>query len=197
MLLPLAWLVRVNDSLEHRQWLMYMARELLSYQDETGALREQIGEIGMGATRPPQSNAEFPRSEAPLIQNNGEPTADLLYTCNFALVGLTEAAAATADQSLIQAGKKLADFLVRIQMRSTSHPEFDGAWYRAFNFNLWEPWASNADYEWGPWCTETGWIQGWITATLALRHMHTCLWDLSADISIDRHFSHYSSIMLD
>ena len=42
--------------------------------------------------------------------------------------------------------------------------ELDGAWFRGFDFRRWEYWASNSDWEWGPWCTEVGWTQGWITS---------------------------------
>jgi hypothetical protein len=33
---------------------------------------------------------------------------------------------------------RLADFLVRIQIRSESHSELDGAWYRGFDFEKWD-----------------------------------------------------------
>ena len=49
MLLPLAWLVRIEDSPEHRQWLKRMAEALLALQDECGALREEIGSAAQGA----------------------------------------------------------------------------------------------------------------------------------------------------
>ena len=52
MLLPLAWLVRIEDSPEHRQWLKRMAEALLALQDECGALREEIGSAAQGQLRP-------------------------------------------------------------------------------------------------------------------------------------------------
>ena len=52
----------------------------------------------------------------------------------------------------------------------------------------WEYWASNADWEWGPWCTETGWTQPWIAGTLALRQMKTSLWDLVKQAGIAKDF---------
>ena len=44
----------------------------------------------------------------------------------------------------------------------------------------WDYWASNADAGWGAWCVETGWVQGWLVTTFALRQMNTTLWDLAS-----------------
>ena len=163
-LLPLAWLVRIDDTPEHRGWLRRVAEDLIAFQDASGAIRETIGDGGHGTT----SNAEYGTQETSLIQTNGDPVCDLLYTCNFALIGLHEAAAATGEPRYREAEDRLARFLCRIQIRSEAHPELDGAWYRAFDFRRWEYWASNADWEWGPWCIESGWTQPWIAGTLAL-----------------------------
>jgi hypothetical protein len=191
-LLPLAWLVRVQDTEEHRGWLRTVARDLIAMQDASGAIRETIGDGVHGTV----SNAEYGTCETSLIQTNGDPIADMLYTCNFALIGLHEAAAATGEPMYAEAEEKLAKFLCRIQIRSEAHPELDGAWYRAFDFRNWEYWASNADWEWGPWCTETGWTQPWIASTLALRQMKTSLWDLAKQVPIGRDFDQLRRQML-
>jgi hypothetical protein len=122
----------------------------------------------------------------------------MLYSCNFALIGLHEASAATDDPFYAEVEQKLARFLCRIQIRSERewHPELDGAWYRAFNFRRWEYWASNADWEWGPWCTETGWGQPWIAGTLALRRQQTSLWDLVQRVDLRKHFDRLRPQML-
>ncbi len=104
----------------------------------------------------------------------------MLYTSNFALVGLHEAAAATGERLYREAGDRLAAFLCRIQVRSETHPELDGGWFRAFDFRRWDYWASNADEGWGAWSIESGWTQAWITSVLALRQMGTSLWELTA-----------------
>ncbi|MBN2089716.1 hypothetical protein JW964_08880, partial [candidate division KSB1 bacterium] len=184
ILLPLAWLVRVEDTPKHRQWLKEMAEALLAYQDTTGAIREILGEAGQGKYKAPESNAAYGTTEAPLIQRNGDPVCDLLYTTNFALLGLHEAAAATGDAYYVRAEQRLIDFLCRIQVKSTLRPELDGAWFRAFDFNRWEYWASNADAGWGAWCVETGWTQGWITSVLALNELNQNLWELTAGSKI-------------
>lgn len=179
MLLTLAWLVRVEDTPEHRAWLKRIATDLLARQAESGALREEIGDLKRGYMRPPQSNEAYGTGEAPLIHQNGDPVADLLYTCNFTLLGLHEAAAATGDPDYKRAEQNLIQFLLRVQVKSEMHPELDGAWFRAFDFNRWEYWASNSDWGWGAWAVECGWTQGWITTGLALEYLHLNLWDLT------------------
>ena len=77
-----------------------------------------------------------------------------------------------------------------------AHPELDGAWYRAFDFRRWDYWASNADWEWGPWCTETGWTQPWIAGTLALRQQKTSLWDLVQKVDLRTPFDRLRTRML-
>jgi hypothetical protein len=177
-LLALAWLVRVEDTPEHRGWLRRIATDLLKKQDACGAIRE---EIVAASGYLPTSNQAYGTSETPLIQENGDPAADLLYTVNFALLGLHEAAAATGEAVYKQAEDRLADFLCRVQARSTDQPEFDGAWFRAFDFGRWEYWASNADAGWGAWSVESGWTQSWITSVLALRKLRLSLWDITSN----------------
>ncbi len=188
MLLPLAWLIRVEDTPEHRAWLSRIAGDLLSYQDASGAIREEIGSSGKGDYGPPRSNDAYGTTEAPLIQQNGDPLSDLLYTTNFAFIGLHEAARATGDKKLAAAEDRLADFLIRIQVRSETHPELDGAWFRAFDYKRWDYWASNSDLGWGAWSIETGWTQGWIVSTLALRQKNTGLWEIASGKSINTNF---------
>ncbi len=194
LLLPLAWLVRVDDTPEHRRWLRQIAEDLAALQDASGGIREVIGDGGQGIA----SNAAYGTGETSLIQTNGDPVCDMLYSCNFALIGLHEAAAATGEPFYVQAEDKLARFLCRIQIRSghQEHPELDGAWYRAFNSDRWEYWASNADWEWGPWCTETGWGQPWIAVTLALRQQKTALWELVQKVDLRKHFDRLRPQML-
>ncbi len=189
MLLCLSWLIRLEDTAEHRSWLRRVAEDLLALQDASGAIREEIGELGHGQCRPPASNAAYGSGEAPLLQENGDPVCDLLYTSNFAFLGLHEAAAATGDPFYAKAEERLAHFLCRIQVRSERHPELDGGWFRAFDFRLWDYWASNSDAGWGAWSIESGWTQGWIASVLALRQMKTSFWELTAGSRIGRHLA--------
>ena len=197
MILPLAWLLRVEDTSQHREWLNQMVNDLLSFQDESGAISEDLGDTGHGRYKPPQSNKEYGTNEAPLIQENGDPVADMLYTSNFAFFSLTEAAAVTDDNRIKRAVKKLADFMVKIQVRSETHPELDGVWYRGFDFKRWEYWASNADAGWGVWSTESGWTQGWITTMLMMQELNINFWDFTEGSKIERLFQKYKSIMLE
>ncbi len=76
MLLPLAWLVRVNGSAEHRSWLTQVADGLLLRQAACGALREEVSADGWaGAARPP-TNADYGTFEAPLNQENSDPVSE-------------------------------------------------------------------------------------------------------------------------
>ncbi len=180
MLLPLAWLVRVADTPEHRGWLRRMAEDVRAGQDACGALREELGR-GTSGYAPPATNEAYGTAEASLLQANGDPVADLLYTTNFAFLGMHEAAAATGEPLYRDMEDRLAAFLCRAQVRSESHPELDGAWFRAFDFRRWEAWASSADAGWGAWSVETGWTQAWIASVLAMRRLGTSLWDLTKD----------------
>ena len=188
MLLPLSWLVRIEDTPQHRQWLRQITTELLKFQQSNGALREQLGALGKGSYGPPQSNEAYGTSETPLIHENGDPVCDLLYTTNFAFLGLHEAAYATGDKFYSDAADLLAQFLSRIQIQSQEQPELDGAWFRAFDYNRWKYWASDADHGWGAWSIESGWTQGWIVSVLGMREMKTSLWDMSESSTIEKHF---------
>lgn len=180
MVLPLAWLVRVEDTPQHRQWLDLIVQKLVADMDVSGAIRERLGIKGLGRYDRIASNQEYGTKEAPLISENGDPVADMLYTCNFALFALQEAAAATGNPSYTTATKRLADFLIRIQISAPKHVDLDGAWVRAFDFNQWEYWASNADSGWGPWGTLTGWTQSWIMNGLMLYETKKSFWDQTA-----------------
>ena len=196
MLLPLAWLIRVDDRPQHRAWLKRIADDMQKCQDSCGAIREELGDLSKGSYRPPRSNAEYGANEASLIAKNGDPAADMLYTCNFTFLGLHEAYAATGEAQYRQMEDKLADFLVRIQITSQAHPELDGGWFRAFDFQKWDYWGSNADAGWGAWSIEVGWTQAWIPTALALRELHLNLWDLTRHSKVAKHWERCRKQML-
>lgn len=184
MILPLAWLCRVSPTDEHKKWLTDMTAELLKNQDASGAIREELGDPAKGMFGKIKSNDAYGTGEAPLIFDNGDPIADMLYTCNFAFFGLNEAAHATGDKEIAAATEKLSEFLTRIQARSENVKNVDGAWFRAFNYRNWDYWASDADAGWGRISTLTGWIQSWIVTTQALMEMNTSYWDLTSGSSV-------------
>jgi hypothetical protein len=189
MLLCLAWLIRVEDTPEHRGWLKTITDDLLSHQQPCGALPERFGVEGGGGYHIPASNEQYGTGETPLIQRNGDPATDQLYTTGFALFGLHEAAAATGDARLKSAEDKLASYLCRIQVHSNDVPYVNGTWFRAFDYKRWDYWASSADVGWGAWSAESGWGPAWITATLGLRLKGTNVWDITSSSKIADHFS--------
>ncbi|MFT2010946.1 hypothetical protein ACMA1I_19895 [Pontibacter sp. 13R65] len=194
MLLPLAWLVRVEDAAEHRQWLATVADKLLEDLHESGAIRERLGKEGLGRYGRIASNKEYGSKEAPLISEYGDPATDLLYTLNFASFSLNEAAAATDNPAYKAASNKIADFLVRVQVKSPAHKDLDGAWFRAFDYARWDYWASNADSGWGPWGTLTGWTQSWIINSLILTKDNQNFWDnTSAHYKGNSQFKHLAT----
>lgn len=184
MILPLAWLVRAEDTPQHRAWLNLICDDLLKHQVDCGALREELGIGGNGKYGAPKANADYGTNEAPVIHSNGDPVADMLYTTNFAFFALNEAAQATQDQKYLTAVDRLADFLVRIQTTSSGRADLDGCWFRAFDYENWEYYGSNADHGWGAWGTLTGWTQSFITTTLALKLQKTSYWDVTKDSKI-------------
>jgi hypothetical protein len=194
-LLPLAWLIRVKDTPQARAWLRKVARDLLSHQDKSGAIAEWTGPSNTGIQVPPTSNEKYGAGEGTLIQQNGDPATDLLYTMNFAFIGLHEAHAATGELFYKEAAGRIAQFLVRAQVHSQTHPQFHGAWYRAFDFKNWDYWASNSDSGWGAWCTESGWSQSWITTVLSLRLRNQSLWDVLQTIPSYAEFNSLSQQM--
>lgn len=188
MVLPLSWLLRIEDTEEHRRWLITIADELIANQQPNGAIREELGQASSGRYGKTKSNAEYGKHEAPLIFENGDKIADMLYTNNFAFFALNEAAKSTGMSRYNESVEKLSDFLTRIQVKSEKHPDLDGSWFRAFDYGRWEYWGSNADVGWGPWCTLAGWIQSWIVVTQALLEEEESFWDITNQINVKKEF---------
>ena len=196
MILPLAWLVRIENTAEHRRWLDEVVEKLLANQMECGAIREELGGAG-GQYGRTASNKAYGLREAPLIFENGDPVADMLYTSNFAFFSLNEAAHATGNKKYKIAVDKLSDFLTRIQVKSNRHKDLDGGWFRAFDYNRWDYWASNADVGWGAWSTLTGWIQSWIVSTQLLVERDNSYWELTKKSMINKRMTETVKTMLD
>ncbi|HOX02139.1 MAG TPA: hypothetical protein P5555_07260 [Candidatus Paceibacterota bacterium] len=185
MLLCLAWLARIEDTPEHRQWLQLVINDYLAAQHASGALPERFrAGAGTGHYKVPASNEAYGTTETPLLQENGDPVSDQLYVSGFALLGLHEAAAVLKDPRVEAAADRLAEYLCRIQARSNDMPWVQGNWFRAFDFLRWEPWASSGDSGWGAWSIESGWAQAWTAAVLGLRLERTTLWDRTARSAI-------------
>jgi len=52
------------------------------------------------------------------------------------------------------------------------------------------------DWEWGPWCTETGWTQPWIAGAFALRQENTSLWEMLRKVDLRKPFERLRPQML-
>ena len=196
LLLPLSWLVRVEDTPEHRRWLDTIVQDLLKDQDRCGAFRENLGDGTGGRYGRTSSNAAYGTGEAPLNFSNDDMVSDMLYTSNFIVLGLNEAVHATGNRQYRIALEKLRDYLIRIQVDSDAHPDIDGAWFRAFDFGKWDYWAENADMGWGAWSTLTGWSQSWIVGSIALIEKDRSFWDATCNMDVSEAFQN-SVWMLD
>lgn len=198
MLLPLAWLVRLDGTDQHRRWLATITDAVLDRLTPAGAPRETLGRPDLGIYPPPSANRAYGTTEASLIQEPGDPVADLLYTVNFALVGLHEAYWATGDARVGEAVDRIADFLCRVQVKAPMHPYLDGGWMRGFDYARWEYGGSSADAGWGAWSVESGWTNTWIALVLGLRRAgrplfeptpgepwHACAWTLARALGLD------------
>ncbi len=172
ILLPYAMLVEVDDTPEHRQWLDKVAKFFISKLNKYGTVPEVMGKIELGHYPSPSCNADHGRGESALVQFNGDPACDLLYSINYGFIGLHEAYMATGNSEYKAAVDKMAEFFCRIQAASADQSYIDGAWLRGFDFNLWEFFGSASDSGWGPWCVETGWTNAWISSSLALRKLN-------------------------
>ena len=181
-LLPLAWLVRVNNTVLSRKWLRDVADALISHMDSvSGAVIEDpAGQDGVQCGHhPPTSNAAYGTQESTLSQSSNDSVADLLYSTNFAVLAMHEAAAATQDAAYIKAAKQLADFAVRAQVGTAeSGGHLRGAWLRALDLKRWDYYASGSDTGWGPWVAETGHGGTGIMMALAVREMNTSVWEV-------------------
>ena len=172
ILLPYAMLVEVDDTPEHRAWLEKVADFFVEKINEFGTAAEVMGKRELGHYPSPTCNADHGKGECALVQFNGDPACDLLYSVNYGFMGLHEAYMATGKASYKAAGDKMADFFCRIQAASEDQRYLDGAWLRGFDYDLWEFFGSAADSGWGPWCVETGWTNSWIASALALRELN-------------------------
>jgi hypothetical protein len=120
------------------------------------------------------------RGERSVCQESGDPASDVLYESNFLFNNLIEAFAATGEQEYNDYAEQLATFIARIQASSTMYPQYEGAWFRGFDYSRWEVFGSNADWGWPAFGIETGWTVTWITAGFGLREVDgiSSLWEL-------------------
>lgn len=129
--------------------LRALAQYLKSRQGPDGGFAEWDGKC-------PPSNEAYGVDEASIFQANGDPVTDQLYGTPFAAWALPLAAKVTGEEIFGELATGVLDYLSRIQL-DTGDESLDGTWQRAFDFEAWEYFGSNADLGWGPYCVETGW----------------------------------------
>ena len=169
MILPLSILYKITKKQEHRKWLEEAVCGILEYQQECGAIRDGFKDISKGRYPPPKTNEDYGTNEASLIQNDSDPATDLLYTTNWAFLGLHEASLVLNDKKVNKACELLASFLTKIQVKTNKQPYLNGVWMRGFDYSKWEYYSSAADIGWGAACVESGWCNAWISTVLYLR----------------------------
>jgi hypothetical protein len=188
LLLALTWLVRADvvrygeANAEHVGWLYRVTADYLQFQNSFGGIQEQLGQnISNCLACPPRANGDYATGEAPIIEVNTDTCTDLLYSNNFALISLWEAYKATGDfDTFGKAADLLANYLLSVQGVSVNHPELDGGWIRAFDYELWTQYGSDSDTGWGANSLESGWTQTWIDVGFAFRALNTSYWDFTS-----------------
>lgn len=138
----LSRMLRYDPSEEIRTALERVLSFLLTLQDESGAI-VNCSPDSLGASL--QEDADL---------------CDLVYTEGFALMGFAEAYRVLEDPRSLEAAKKLAGFLMRIQCQGES-PLWDGAWRGSYDVKK-DCWAGRADQnnpidEGGMYSVYTGW----------------------------------------
>ena len=174
MIHVLAWLVRVEPAVPvYRAWLRQASEAYLARQQTVGGcVQESLGTVRC-SDPPPASNKAYGSAEAPITQSDNDTIADMLYSNNFALIGLLEAYHATeGDDFYGKALDALVGCVVRVQATSVSREELDGGWMRGWDYARNDYWGSSSDAGWGVWSMESGWTTTWIATTLAIRQFY-------------------------
>lgn len=164
--LPLAYLLKHDESGAIRKGLEQVTDYLLSWQHSSGAIEE--------ADNPDPER--FGQEDAGVYIYNGEGIADQLYTNNFLLMNVWEAWKATGDEKYSKLYRDLTNYLCRIQIKSHD-PRFDGGWMRAYDLNGKEYFGNNGDTGWGPYCLESGWTNAMIPTGMLLGLMNESIFE--------------------
>jgi len=181
MMLPLALLYKYDKDIRTKKYLETMYDVIYEQTDDYGCMIEKMILLENGQYPPPKSNEDYGKYEAPIIQEEGDKACDLLYSQNFAYLGLNEAYHATNDIKYKKLYDKMTDFFVKIQTKATQHKNLDGIWMRSFASDMWEYFGSGADAGWAAFCAESGWTNSWINIVLNLGLNNKSLTDYIED----------------
>lgn len=160
LILPLAALYDATQDERHRQMLYRVTHDLLQRRHPSGGFAEW--DTGYTAKCSRES-----RGECSLLTHNGDPVADLLYSVNWLPIGFAWAYRVTGDDLFRTLWRDTAAFCINAQVHA-QNPELDGAWCRAFDMALAEPYACPHDAGWAAYCCETGWTASEILMGLML-----------------------------
>ncbi|GAA3413563.1 hypothetical protein ACFFNY_06720 [Paenibacillus hodogayensis] len=161
LLLPLAWLYWVTGEQEHRGWLYRVAEDLQRFRHASGAYVEW--DEGYRAAMRHSAGT----GESSLLNENGDPVVDLLYSNNWLPAAFIQSYFVTKDPLFKSLWVAHARFLVSAQIKS-DNPMIDGAWGRAYDADKKEVFGSPADVGWGPWSIESGWTVAEIASGLLM-----------------------------
>lgn len=118
---------------------------------------------------PATGNLPAEHCEAP----KGAHLVDLIYTANWALLGLQAAAGVTGDEAVREAYRKLLELLIAVQDRS-DNPAFRGCWRGMYDLRAGE-WGGGDLFEGGQNSIYTGWTNAPIALGLLLAADRTSL----------------------
>ena len=182
MILPLAMLYRYDKNDTTKKFLDMMIEEVKTQTNKVGCMIEKMILIENGKYPPTKCNEDYGKYEAPIIHENGDLACDLLYSQNFAYLGLYEAYMVTKDDEYKKLVNQMTSFFVKIQTTSTKHNNLDGVWMRSFDPSMWEYWGSGADAGWAALCVESGWTNSWINIVFALKEENKSITDYIKDV---------------
>lgn len=177
MILPLALLYKYDKDIKTKKYLETLYDVISEQTDDYGCMIEKMVLLENGKYPPPKSNEDYGKYEAPIIHENGDNACDLLYSQNFAYLGLNEAYHATNDIKYKKLYDEMTEFFVKIQTKSIKHKNLDGIWMRSFDSNIWEYFGSGADAGWAALCAESGWTNSWINIAMNLGLQNKSLTD--------------------
>ena len=149
LVLPLAILYDVSGEEKHREMLYRVVSDLQKVKHPFGGYQEW--DTGYKAAY--NRNSE---TECSILTENGDPVADLLYSCNFLPMGFAYAYNATKDEWFYTLWHEIVAFFISTQIKS-NNPFNDGSWCRAFDMDLEEAYAAPHDSGWATYSSETGW----------------------------------------
>ena len=150
LVLPLAVLYDVTREEKHKEMLYRVVKDLQKVRHPFGGYKEW--DTDYKAMR----NRNSVNDECSILTENGDPVADLLYSCNFLPMGFAYAHVVTGDEWFKELWKDIIGFFIRTQVIS-DNPLNDGSWCRAFDMDLKEIYAAPHDSGWATYSSETGW----------------------------------------